>query len=64
MADVTTTSAGTGPIAQSGKTPQDILMEQLLNSVVAPTVNSLLDVSATTSHNQHKQKQKPKSIEH
>lgn len=49
MADVTTMSAGTGPIAQSGKTPQDILMEQLLNSVVAPTVNSLLDVSATST---------------
>lgn len=52
MADVTTMSAGTGPIAQSGNTPGDILMEQLLNSVVAPTVNNLLDVSATTSHNQ------------
>ena len=49
MDDVTTMSAGTGPIAQSGKTPQDILMEQLLNSVVAPTVNSLLDVSATST---------------
>lgn len=49
MAEVTTMSAGTGPIAQSGKTPQDILMEQLLNSVVAPTVNSLLDVSATST---------------
>ena len=41
---------GTGPIPQSNnKTPQDILMEQLLNNVVAPTVNSLLDVSATTT---------------
>ena len=37
MADVTTMSAGTGPIAQSGKTPQDILMEQLLNST-SPTL--------------------------
>ena len=47
---VTTTSAGTGPITQTTtKTPGDILMEQLLTSVVGPTANSLLDVSATSS---------------
>lgn len=46
---VTTTSAGTGPISQTGKTPGDILMENLLNSVVGPTANSLLDISANTS---------------
>ena len=42
------TATGTGAIPQSsGKTPSDIFMEQLLSSVVAPTMNSLLDVSAT-----------------
>lgn len=46
---VTTTSAGTGPITQIGKTPGDILMENLLNSVIGPTANSLLDISANTS---------------
>lgn len=46
---VTTTSAGTGPITQTGKTPGDILMENLLNSVIGPTANSLLDISANTS---------------
>ena len=45
----TTTSAGTGPITQTGKTPGDILMEQLLTSVTGPAVNSLLDISANTS---------------
>lgn len=44
------TATGTGAIPQSsGKTPSDIFMEQLLSSVVAPTMNSLLDVSATTT---------------
>ena len=46
---VTTTSAGTGPITQTTKTPGDILMEQLLTSVTGPAVNSLLDISATSS---------------
>lgn len=46
---VTTTSAGTGPITQTTKTPGDILMEQLLTSVTGPAVNSLLDISATAS---------------
>jgi hypothetical protein len=46
---VTTTSAGTGPITQTAKTPGDILMEQLLTSVTGPAVNSLLDISATAS---------------
>ena len=46
---VTTTSAGTGPITQTAKTPGDILMEQLLTSVTGPAVNSLLDISANTS---------------
>ncbi len=45
----TTTSAGTGPITQTGKTPGDILMEQLLTAVTGPAVNSLLDISANTS---------------
>lgn len=45
----TTTSAGTGPITQTTKTPGDILMEQLLTSVTGPAVNSLLDISANTS---------------
>lgn len=45
----TTTSAGTGPITQTTKTPGDILMEQLLTSVTGPAVNSLLDISASTS---------------
>jgi len=44
------TATGTGAIPQSSvKTPSDIFMEQLLTSVVAPTMNSLLDVSATTT---------------
>lgn len=43
-------TAGTGEIPVSGgKTPGDILMENLLNSVVGPTVNGILDVSATTT---------------
>ncbi len=45
----TTSTAGTGTIPEKSKTPQDIFMEQLLSSVVAPTMNSLLDVSATTT---------------
>jgi len=44
-----TSTAGTGTIPQQGKTPGDILMEQLLTSVIAPTANSLLDISATTT---------------
>ena len=45
----TTPTAGTGTIPEKSKTPQDIFMEQLLSSVVAPTMNSMLDVSATTT---------------
>ena len=44
-----TSTAGTGTIPQQSKTPGDIFMEQLLTSVVAPTVNSMLDISATTT---------------
>ena len=45
----TTSTAGTGTIPQQSKTPGDIFMEQLLTSVVAPTANSMLDISATTT---------------
>lgn len=44
-----TSTAGTGTIPQQSKTPGDILMEQLLTSVISPTANSLLDISATTT---------------
>ena len=50
MAGATMTTAGTGEIPTTGnKTPGDVLMENLLNSVVGPTVNGILDVSATTT---------------
>lgn len=48
MAGVTATSAGTGPIATGASTPMDKMLEQLVNSTIAPTINSLLDVSAST----------------
>ena len=50
MAEVTAT-AGTGPIATGASTPMDKMLEQLVNSTIAPTINSLLDVTATTSKN-------------
>ena len=50
MAEAASTpTAGTGTIPQQSKTPGDIFMEQLLTSVIAPTANSMLDISATTT---------------
>ena len=46
---VSTTGAGTGTIQQPASSPMDKLLEQLVNSTIAPTINSLLDVTATTS---------------
>lgn len=41
---------GTGPITTSGtSTPQDELIKKLLDSVVGPTANSILDVSSTAT---------------
>lgn len=48
MAEITAT-AGTGPIATGASTPIDKLLEQLVNSTIAPTINSLLDVTGTTT---------------
>lgn len=50
MAEVTAT-AGTGPISTGASTPMDKLLEQLVNSTIAPTINSLLDVTGTTTKN-------------
>ena len=51
MAGVTATSAGTGPISAGASTPMDKMLEQLVNSTIAPTINSMLDVSGTTTKN-------------
>lgn len=48
MADTMSTT-GTGPIPTSSSSPMDKLLEQLINSTVAPTINGLLDISATTN---------------
>lgn len=48
MAEITAT-AGTGPIATGASTPMDKLLEQLVNSTLAPTINSLLDVTGSTT---------------
>ena len=50
MAEITAT-AGTGPIATGASTPMDKLLEQLVNSTIAPTINSLLDVTGTITKN-------------